>query len=519
MNKQKLLKIVLPIAAAVAVAVPLASRTTNSEAETLAESQVATVTRGDISIDIASAGNLSYSRQEDLAFEMAGTVEDVLVEVGDSVEEGQVLATLDASEWEDELSSKELSLIQAQIDLKNAQIALDKAENPYTDEEIEDAEEAVEDAEYELNQIEGELRYALIHGSGNEVTQLQTQAYSAQRTLDLAEETLDDMLYERDEDDIEIKGMQLEIVESRLENAKKAVEEALEAGPEITAPFAGFITQVGVSGGDEVLKGTVAVQIADPTRFEAELLVSETDIFDIVLGGEAYVQVDALDVSDLPAEVTYISPTATISSGVVNYQVTVEVESLETIREQQQAELQARQEEMQAAAAAAAEAAASGEMPEQLQAAIDAGQITQEQAEEMLQRMQQMPQMSEAALEEMPGMIPEDLELKEGLSVTVSILIEGASDVLLVPNDAITYRGQGAYVQVVSSDGTTEERAIQTGISDWQYTEVTEGLSEGEQVLVPETTGASTATTSDQGMPGGGMMIPGMGGMGGGPPR
>jgi hypothetical protein len=316
------------------------------------------------------------------------------------------------------LLAVELDLIQVQINFKNAEIALDKAKNPYTEDEI-------EDAEYELSRIEGELRYAIGHGSSHEVTQLQTQAYSAQRTLDLAEETLDGMLYERDEDDIEIKGMQLEIAEGRLENAKKAVDEALATGPEITAPFDGFITVVNVSGGDEILKGTVAVQIADPTRFETVLLVSEMDIFDIELGGEAYVQVDAADVPELPAEVTYISPTAIIQSGVVNYEVTVEVASLETVREQQQAAIQARQEEM----------------PEQFQAAIEAGQITQEQAEEMAQRMQQMPEIS---LEQMPGLIPEDFELKEGLSVTVSIIIEGASDVLLVPNEATTLpRGSG----------------------------------------------------------------------------
>ena len=508
MNKPKLLKIMLTITIAGGLAVPLSGCALKSEAETVAENQVVAVARGDITIDIASAGNLSFCREEELAFEMPGTVEEVLVEVGDSVEEGQVLARLDTSEWEDQLLAVELDLIQAQINQKNAEIALDKAENPYTEEEIEDAEQAVEDAKYELNRAEGELRYALAHGSSHEVTQWQTEAYSAQRQLDIAEETLDAMLYERDEDDIEIKGMQLEIAQGRLDNAKKAVDEALAAGPEITAPFDGFVTLVNVSGGDEILKGTVAVQIADPTRFEAVLLVSEMDIFDIALGGEASVQVDAMTMPDLPAEVTYISPTAIIQSGVVNYEVTVEVASLETIREQQQAAIQARQEEMQAAAEAAA---ASGEIPEQLQAAIEAGQITQEQAEEMAQRMQQM---QGATLEQMPGLIPEDFELKEGLSITVSIIIEGASDVLLVPNGAITYSRGEAYVQVVSPDGTTEERPIQTGISDWQYTEVTDGLSEGEQVVIPQTTGTSTPTAPEEGFqrPSGGMMMPGMGG-------
>ena len=85
---------------------------------------------------------------------------------------------------------------------------------------------------------------------------------------------------------------------------------------------------------------------------------------------------------------------------------------------------------------------------------------------------------------------------------------------LLVPNAAITTSGRQTYVQVLKDD-IVEQRSIKTGISDWQYTEVTDGLSEGEQVVVPQgTTGTSTTPQQEQ-RPPGGMMIPGMGG----PPR
>ena len=100
-------------------------------------------------------------------------------------------------------------------------------------------------------------------------------------------------------------------------------------------------------------------------------------------------------------------------------------------------------------------------------------------------------------------MMPEDFQLREGLTVTVSILVDEKTDVLLVPNSAITRREAQSYVQVVPADGAPEERAIQTGISDWQYTEVTSGLSEGEQVVVPQ--GTTTTTTTQQGQRGGPM--------------
>ena len=80
----------------------------------------------------------------------------------------------------------------------------------------------------------------------------------------------------------------------------------------------------------------------------------------------------------------------------------------------------------------------------------------------------------------------------------MTILVDERTDVLLVPSNAITRRGTEAYVQVVNGDAT-EERAIKTGISDWQFTEVIAGLSEGEQVVVPKNTSATTSTLQPRG--------------------
>ena len=97
-------------------------------------------------------------------------------------------------------------------------------------------------------------------------------------------------------------------------------------------------------------------------------------------------------------------------------------------------------------------------------------------------------------------MVPEDFQLREGLTVTVTIIVEEKTDVLLVPNAAITSEGGQSYVQVVTASGATEQRAIKTGITDYQFTEITDGLKEGEQVLVPQGT-TTTSTTTSSGPP------------------
>ena len=153
---------------------------------------------------------------------------------------------------------------------------------------------------------------------------------------------------------LERARVSLEKAEDELDIARDELDKTV-----IMAPFAGFITMVNVEGGDEVTKGTVAVSVADPDKFEAEIYVGELDIDDVEIGGIASVKVDALDVT-VPAEVTHISPTATIQSGVVNYTVRVALQSLETMLQQQQA---------------AIPDTTSEEMPDFMQQAIHTGDV------------------------------------------------------------------------------------------------------------------------------------------------
>jgi len=562
------------------ITVPMLGCGTESDEAELPETQIVTVQRGDLTVDITAAGNLALSRTEDLSIDLfygqsgtsgtKGTIGEVLVEEGDTVEEGQVLVKLDTDEWNDELSTLEKALVTAQRNLTAEQIALTKAKrqvitlgravtaeesdvtaaeldvatkefavrqaqvNVQTAEynlsqidEVEEAQDEVDDAEDNLKLIKLVLKGVFGQGLQEDFAYWSQLEDDAEEDLERAEEDLQDILEDagitlstdvalevaRKQLLVEQEQLDLEDARYDLEDAKLAVEdarydledakldvedakqdvedaeldvddaqqdvedaqsdldEAKSLSPMVKAPFDGFITSVNVEGGDEVLSGTVAVQLADPSKFEADIMVSEMDILQIKLAGEAQISVDAMPGMSLPAEITHISPTATISQGVVNYKVKVEIQSMESIKQERQAVRQDAMQNIQ-----------QGELPERMKQAIESGQITQEQAEEMMQQGQART------------MMPEDFQLREGLTVTVSILVDEASDVLMVPNSAITRQGVQSYVKVVSADGTIEERAIQTGISDWQYTEVTEGLSEGEQIAMPQGTTATTTT-------------------------
>ncbi len=76
---------------------------------------------------------------------------------------------------------------------------------------------------------------------------------------------------------------------------------------------------------------------------------------------------------------------------------------------------------------------------------------------------------------------PEDvMNLMPGYSADVEIILEKHEEVLRIPSEALL---EGNRVLVVSSELYLEERNIETGLSNWQYTEVTAGLSTGEELV------------------------------------
>jgi HlyD family secretion protein len=78
---------------------------------------------------------------------------------------------------------------------------------------------------------------------------------------------------------------------------------------------------------------------------------------------------------------------------------------------------------------------------------------------------------------------PEDVKaLLVGYSADAEIILDVRDNVLRVPTQALL---EGNRVLVFAANpGTLEERKLQVGVSNWQYTEVTAGLRQGEKVVL-----------------------------------
>ena len=70
-------------------------------------------------------------------------------------------------------------------------------------------------------------------------------------------------------------------------------------------------------------------------------------------------------------------------------------------------------------------------------------------------------------------------KLLVGYSADVEIVLAGREQVLRIPTAAIQEGGK----VLVFVDGKLEERKIKTGLANWEYTEVSEGLQAGERIV------------------------------------
>ncbi len=66
-----------------------------------------------------------------------------------------------------------------------------------------------------------------------------------------------------------------------------------------------------------------------------------------------------------------------------------------------------------------------------------------------------------------------------GYSTDVEIVLATRADTLRIPSTALRAGGS----VLVARDGVLEERALRTGVANWEFTEVLEGLVAGEQVV------------------------------------
>ncbi|CAG7618095.1 hypothetical protein PAESOLCIP111_02082 [Paenibacillus solanacearum] len=85
-------------------------------------------------------------------------------------------------------------------------------------------------------------------------------------------------------------------------------------------------------------------------------------------------------------------------------------------------------------------------------------------------------------------------ELKYGMTASADIIIEDKRGVLQLPTQAVQTRSGKRTVTIKKEDGTTEQKEVKVGSNNSTMVEITEGLSEGDQVVIQGTSRQSNLT-------------------------
>jgi HlyD family secretion protein len=76
--------------------------------------------------------------------------------------------------------------------------------------------------------------------------------------------------------------------------------------------------------------------------------------------------------------------------------------------------------------------------------------------------------------------LPEGVKLLAGYSADMEIILNSRDNVLRIPSELVV---DDSFVMVLDEEGNLQHKAIEKGLSNWRYTEVVSGLSEGESIV------------------------------------
>lgn len=162
--------------------------------------EIVTIEQGSVVSSVNGTGTLDVARDATLSFEINGTIDEVLVERGQQVQEGDALARLETDDLELNLAEAENNLADVMHgaraeDIVSAEAALHKAEANYADVADGAGDEDVAAAEASLRNARANYEGLLAGKTEDEITAAAAEVRAAQVNLEEAQRAYDKIAY------------------------------------------------------------------------------------------------------------------------------------------------------------------------------------------------------------------------------------------------------------------------------------------------------------------------------------
>ena len=263
---------------------PYFSRWSDSSMSVSAERiRIGTVKRGDFVRDLSIQGRVVAAISPKLYSPAQGTI-TFLVDAGDSVLKGQILATIDSPELSNQLKQEQSSLQRLQFELDRQRIQSKK--------QVLENQKSSDLAKVALTAADREKRRADQAYQSHSISQIDFE--KAQDDLENAK-----LVHKHAVNDasLNIESLEFEVQTKQLQVDRQALEvnELSRQEVELTllSPVNGIVGNLAVQQKNQVSKNQAIMSVVDLTEFELDVDIPESYADDLAIGMLAEVNVNA----------------------------------------------------------------------------------------------------------------------------------------------------------------------------------------------------------------------------------
>lgn len=475
MKKKKFVKYLLFIlcfAILIFAGIKIINGNTDNEGNPLDEA----VQKRDIIAYVKFTGNIDAVNKKKVYTKAAGTITDVLVEKGDDVKEGDVIARLDSSDVEFDIRIKEAAAkkiaLENDYNLKENQIAINQKKQQLetglnvsidtAQKQLLQAQQAYNDAVAAYN----ETKELFDKGETADVVSAQQTVKTAQATYDAVKTQWERM----SEEERSVSTLDANTPKTALDNAKQSLELAKErAKDDLERKQEAIITaeqalsdaerdyEASVLGVNQDMENalnaasrTLALATQEETELEIERLKSSLDKYVIYAIEDGCVT----ELSLVEGEFADKNKLAATITNFDKMQVLVKIDEYDI-----------------------------GDIAVGDEVEIFVNALGRTYVGKITNVARTATVDNNVSYVEAIAEFDADEDTISGLSAEVKILKADRKDVLAIPSTAVNYRNDDSpYVNLVDESGLLVEQDVILGVSDGIWTEVKEGLSEGDIV-------------------------------------
>ncbi len=278
-------------------------------------SKLAKVERGDLAKSVVATGKVTPITKVEVKSKASGIVKKLMVDYGDRVKKGQLLAQLDKVEIEAQVEQSRAALEAAQANLKSSQ------------------------ADFERAKVDAEgPDVPLLKRAYDRAIKMAKDGVVSESALEDAQRNYELALNKQNVAKAQVTVLKAKIAQAQAQVAQdqanlKQLEEQLSY-TDIVSPIDGIVLSRDVQMGDAVSSilvlgssATLVMTLGDTSEVYVKGKVDESDIGKVYLGQRARIKVESFKDKTFNGKVTKISPMGVEKDNVTTFEVRVSIQN------------------------------------------------------------------------------------------------------------------------------------------------------------------------------------------------